>query len=212
MTTGQVLDEHTQTTERDHHSPTHRQKASRRGPATGVWHQTAFLTKALVVAIVRATVVTTVTAVGFSLLVLGVGLPILRLAERLDQALSGTVADEASSGRGAVFGALVATGRSWRQFALAVCTFCLAAIVWSVPLSLVSVPVLLAAGVEPTASIESRGWEVGIDSWGPAVACALVGAALLLVVPVALRRLVSAHPAAVADPARRAGGSDRSGR
>ncbi len=212
MTTGQIFDEGTRATERDHVSLTPRQEATRRGPATGVWHQTAFLTKALVVAIVRATVVTAVTAIGFSLLVLGVGLPILRVAARLDQAVSDTMADEAFSGRGAVLGALVATGRSWRQFALAVCTFCLAAIVWSVPVSLMSVPVLLAAGVEPTASIESRGWEVSIDSWGPAVACALVGAALLTVVPVALRRLVSAHPAAVADPARRAGSSDRSGR
>ena len=198
MTTNDVVEEATSTVWRDEGTVSSGPEAPESGVVAAVGYRTAFLARTLVVATVRATAVTTLTAIGCSLLVIGVGRPILRAAAQFG-AEPGPASGHDASSRGAVVGALEATVRSWGRFALAVTSFALGAVVWSVPLSLLSVPVLLAVGIEPTARIASGDWEVRIDTWAPAIVCAVVGAALLAVIPAALRRLVTLHrPSAAA--------------
>lgn len=192
MTTNDVVDDETSTIWRDEEFVSSGHATPEPGALAAAGHGTAFLVRTLAVATVRATAVTALTATGCSLLVIGVGRPILRTAARLGADPATAPGDDASS-RGAVVAALDATARSWGRFALAVTTFTLAAVVWSVPLSLLSVPVLVAIGIEPTARIASRDWEVRIETWGPAIVCAVVGGALLAVIPGALRRLVTLH-------------------
>ncbi len=211
MATNDVVDDETSTIWRDEATVSAGKVTPDIGVVSAVGHRTAFLARTLVGATVRATAVTTLTAIGCSLLVIGVGRPILRAAARLGADPAPAPGDDASS-RGAVGGALDATARSWGRFALAVVTFALGAVVWSVPLSLLSVPVLLAVGIEPTARIASGDREVRIDTWGPAIVCAVVGAALMVLIPAALRRLVMLHRPSAARTIGRSHLTERSGR
>ncbi len=211
MTTNDVGHDVTSTVPRGEATVSPEHLAHEPGALAAAGHRTAYLTRMLAVATLRATAVTALTAIGCSLLAVGVGRPILRTAARLGVDPMIAPGDDASS-RGAVVGALAATARSWGRFGLAVTTFALAAVVWSVPLSLLSVPVLLAAGIEPAARIVSRDWEVSIGTWGPAIGCAVVGAALMAAIPGALRRLVALHDPRASRGIGRAQLAERSGR
>lgn len=181
---------------------------ARRG-RDATWRRTVFFATDIFVATFWVVVMTTGVAVGFALLALGVGRAILRAVARL-----GAAADELSQRRASAAlgvgidagGAVDATshpagvaralrglGRSWLRFARAVATFCVASVIWLVPLSFVAVPVLVAADVEPRARIGSSGWDVSIDSWGAAIGCAAVGVMVLVLVPGWLRGLAIAH-------------------
>lgn len=153
------------------------------------WPITVQLTQSMVCSLLRVMASTAGTALGFSLLVVGVGRPVLRGVERMGEPGEESTLDDTADGAGALRGALAVTGHSWRELAGAAVLFCLAAVAWAVPLALMSIPALLAAGIEPTAAVASRGWEVSISSWGAAIGCAVGGAALLTAVPAALRRL-----------------------
>ncbi len=168
--------------------------------------RTVFFVVDLVVAIFRVVVMSTGVAIGFALLALGVGRPILRAVrrmgvaiERLDHRLACdalgvdvSLPPDQSRAPDGIVGALVGLGRSWRRLLRSVVAFTVTITVWAVPLSLLAMPVLLAVGIEPTARIASRDWELAITTWGPAIICAVVGLLLVVPVPAALRHLAVA--------------------
>ena len=154
------------------------------------------------------TITTAAFATGFGLLITGAGWPILRMTQRL-----GDTAERASRARAdaalgphshtprsmlnedssPLTGAFVSLVATWTRFMRAVVDGTLALTIWLVPLSLISTPLVLAAGLEPTARIASRDWELAIRTWPPALGLAFGGLLLLGAVPWAIDRLAQAH-------------------
>ena len=144
----------------------------------------------LVRSIWRVVASTTGTACGFVLLAFGLGRPILHEVVRMAD-VDAPVDDESAGGATVVARAAIVTARSWRELAAATVRFAAGTAIVLTPLSLMSLPVLLATGIEPTARISSIGAEIAIAGWGPALAVAAIGIVTAPLVPIALRAVVA---------------------
>lgn len=193
-----------------------------RGPDEGraqrsALEHTRFLLATSMIAIGWFVVVLTTGVVGAATLVIGVGFPLLRKSGRLAQdAMSAEqrridAFREVSPGEAGIVGSSGASplsgmvsskpvGSSVRAFAsvlalsvAGVFWSTLTIVAWAVPASLLTAPLLLELDLMPTASSDTGGWEVTIDSMPVAIAVALGGLALLLLVPATLRGMVRTH-------------------
>lgn len=187
MAIGRLLDEGV-VTRRDRRgdSDSHEERVATPRAERGSGGRVATLATDLVLAVARVVASTVGVAFGFSLLVFGLGRPVLVEVARLGE--PGRADDEDVTGAGVLGAALKLMCRSWRDLVAATLRFALGVAIAVTPLSLLSLPVLLAVGIEPVARIASLDVEVAVD-WGAASALAALGALLMAFVPAALRRV-----------------------
>ena len=81
----------------------------------------------------------------------------------------------------------------WLLLPLGSIWFSLTMVAWAVPLSFLATPLLLLAGIEPTAGSAAGGWEYRISTMPQALAVAAVGVVLLPLVPLVIRAMGRAH-------------------
>ncbi len=188
MASGRVLDEGVLTRPGRSGGPdsSEERAAVRPDVARGFGSRVGTLTWEFVLAVLRVVASTVGVAFGFSLLVFGVGRPILLEVVRMADPGRGDVED--GSATDVMVAALKVMGRSWRELVAATLRFALGIAIVATPLSLLSLPVLLAVGIEPEARIASLDVEVTVG-WVAALALAAVGALLIAFVPAGLRRL-----------------------
>lgn len=180
------------------------------------WSATGFLLSTLFVGVWWFIIVTLVIVVGFTTVILGIGIPLLALACTLAR----TAAD-AERRRLRAIGVDLSAGvrrpqaeqsgwsrlRSdlrdpetyrnlayvWLLLVLGPIWFSLTVVAWTVPLSFLLTPALVAVGFEPTASSEAGNWEIVIDTWPQAGAVAAVGAMLVPLAPRMVAKMARAH-------------------
>lgn len=174
--------------------------------ASETWSATGFLLASLFVGTWWFALVLLVGVAGLATLIIGVGVPLLAATAAV--ARSGA---DLERGRVAAIGVDLPTdhhrppgglGRAallrWELgnkqtgrnlgyllllFLLGPIWFSLTVVAWTVPLSFVATPLMLALGFEPTASSVAGGWEISIDSMPVAVLIAAAGAVMLPLAP-----------------------------
>ena len=188
MASGRVLDEGVLTRRgRSGEQDASEERAAQRPyVARGPGSRLGTLIADLVLAVLRVFATTVGVAFGFSLLVFGVGRPILGEVARMGD--PGRADGGDGGGTDVMVAALKVMGWSWRELVPATLRFSLGVAILATPLSLLSFPVLWAVGLEPSARIASLEVEVAVG-WGAALALAAVGALLIALVPAGLRRL-----------------------
>lgn len=180
------------------------------------WTATGFLLATLFVGVWWFLIVTLLAIAGFASLVLVVGVPLVIAAaavargaaalerERLatidvdlDPVVEGPPADLAGWARLRWELANPATYRNvayiFLAFILGPVWFSLTIVCWSVPISFIATPLLVAIGFEPTASSQAGDWEIAIDSMGQASAIAAAGLVLLPAAPRFIAAMARAH-------------------
>ena len=184
--------------------------------AARTWSATWFLVSTLFVGVWWFTLVALLLVVGLGTLILVVGAPVLAAGIGLARAAADS---ERRRTRAIGLSLPVAarserlTGHGWARLraelshpdtyrgltfvflllVLGPIWFSLTVVAWTVPLSLITTPLMLAVGFEPSASSEAGGWEITIDTMTQAGIVAAVGVLLLPLAPRFVSALAGAH-------------------
>ncbi len=183
------------------------------------WSDTWFLASTLFVGLWWFVLVTVLLVFGLATLVVAVGVPVLIVgfaaaraaadSERrrletirvhLPAAPPGPEARPTGGGGWTRLRSELSDARNHRSLAyvglllvLGPIWFSLTVTAWTVPLSLIATPLMVAAGFEPSASSAAGGWEITIDTMSQAGAVAAVGVLLLPLAPRIIAAMARSH-------------------